>query len=133
MGEDTETPEWKTFWRSLGSTRNSIFTDGVIRYLGIFLETKEDVAREWEERITRKIKARYAKWLSLRAGSTAFGKNIAIKNSVMAIAWYMTNNQTPPDLDDLIAQWEKDTWYFYEAPRAGSESTRQRDMSLKDL
>ena len=103
-----EPDEWKQTWKeTVGEKgRPSIFTDGVIRYLGIFLGTDKQVGAEWEARITKKIQKRYAKWQSLGTASTVFGKNTAIKSSVMSVAWYMTNNQTPPKLDDLIAQWE---------------------------
>ena len=93
-----------------------------MRYLGVFLGAADAVAREWEKRTTAKVRARYAQW-AMRGGPrvrTVFGRNIVVRNSVMAVCWYLVTNQCPPALDDMMAAWEKETWAFVERPRGAT-------------
>lgn len=46
---------------------------------------------------------------------SVYGRNIIVRNSVMAVCWYLVTNQCPPALDDLLATWEKATWAFVES------------------
>ena len=107
----TYMPEWD------GPTEQKLFGEAaVIRYLGVFLGAPEVVAREWTRRVTAKVRARYAQWAVRGGARTLYGRNIVVRNSVMAVAWYLVSNQCPPGLDDMLAAWEKATWQFVESP-----------------
>ena len=91
----------------------------VVRYLGVFLGTSEAVARVWEEKVTGKIRQRYGSWLSQGGARTLFGRNIVVKNSVMAVAWFLVQRQCLPNLDDMLAEWERLTWAYIETTWSG--------------
>ena len=111
LKSSTAMPVWD------GPSESQLFgRESTIRYLGIFLGTPSAVAREWEKRTTARVRARYAQW-SLRGNArTIFGRNIVVRNSVMAVCWYLISNQCPPNLDDMLAAWERETWAFVEQP-----------------
>ena len=90
-----------------------------MRYLGVFLGTNEAVARVWEEKVTGKIRQRYGSWLSQGGARTLFGRNIVVKNSVMAVAWFLVQRQCLPNLDDMLAEWERLTWAYIETTWSG--------------
>ena len=107
----TYMPEWD------GPTEQKLFGEAaVIRYLGVFLGAPEVVAREWTRRVTAKVRARSTQWAVRGGARTLYGRNIVVRNSVMAVAWYLVSNQCPPGLDDMLAAWEKATWQFVESP-----------------
>ena len=108
----THMPAWD------GPAASQLFKDEVVRYLGIFLGTDEQVAREWEKRVTAKIRARYARWLTRGGARSMLGRNIVIKTSVMAVAWYLVSNQTPPNIDDMMSAWERESWRYFEQSAA---------------
>mmetsp|Transcript_81488 Transcript_81488/g.162102 ORF Transcript_81488/g.162102 Transcript_81488/m.162102 type:complete len:115 (-) Transcript_81488:176-520(-) len=54
------------------------------------------------------------------SGCSVYGRNIVVRNSVMAVCWYLVTNQCPPALDDMMAAWEKETWAFVERPRGAT-------------
>ena len=85
----------------------------VVRYLGVFLGAPETVAREWQKRITEKMYARFGRWRERGLPRTRCGRNIVIRNSVFAIAWYMVQSQVHPDLESMMAVWEKAGWQFF--------------------
>ena len=35
-----------------------------------------------------------------------------VKNSVMAVAWFLVERQCPPNLDDMMATWEGLSWEY---------------------
>ena len=45
----------------------------------------------------------------------AGGRNLVIKNSVMALAWFLVQHQVPPDLDHMMDEWYKLSWDFFES------------------
>ena len=47
--------------------------------------------------------------------ATREGRNVVVKNSVFACAWFMVQNQTPPDFEHMLEVWRKYEWTFYEA------------------
>ena len=51
------------------------------------------------------LNSRYACWLSQGGARTLFGRNIVVKNSVMAVAWFLVQRQCLPNLDDMLAEW----------------------------
>ena len=74
-----------------------MFEESVVRYLGVFLGAEEGVAVEWEKRVTSKIRARYKSWLAQGGARTVYGRNIVVKNSVMAVAWFLVQRQCLPN------------------------------------
>ena len=114
LRDSTHMPVWD------GPSAEQLFKDEVVRYLGIFLGTDEQVAREWEKRVTAKIKARYARWLTRGGARSMLGRNIVIKTSVMAVAWYLVSNQTPPNIDDMMSVWERESWRYFEQSAAAA-------------
>lgn len=73
----------------------------MIRYLGIYLGTEEKVAQKWVEKVTEKMYTRFARWRERGLPRTRCGRNVVIRNSVLAVAWYMVQNQVPPTLDTI--------------------------------
>jgi len=131
----------KTFAMRVGSLRNSTYlpqgwiegthintTQTDIRYLGIFLGSSEYVATKWHERITKKMEARFQRWSSTCLPKTSGGRNLVIKSSVMALAWFLVQHQCPPDLDHTMDEWYLKMWGFYEGSSAGRGLARvERD------
>ena len=99
-------------------------TNSLIRYLGIFLGTPEGVARKWEETVTAKMRKRYERWLARGIPRSRRGRNIVIRNHVQACAWYLVQAQTPPNLPQMLDQWQQYAWRFFEAP-ANAEGLQQ--------
>ena len=99
-------------------------TNSLIRYLGIFLGTPEGVARKWEETVTAKLRKRYERWLGRGIPRSRRGRNIVIRNHVQACAWYLVQAQTPPNLPQMLDQWQQYAWRFFEAP-ANAEGLQQ--------
>ena len=85
------------------------FDAPTIRTLGVFLGTSPRVAAEWHKRITKRISERFNTWRTTRMPTTIYGKSIAIKNSVLAIAWFLVNHAAPPEnsLDGLLSKWQE--------------------------
>ena len=48
---------------------------------------------------------------------TRDGRNIVVKNSIFALAWYMIQHQVPPDMEHMMDVWYKMGWNFMERPR----------------
>ena len=92
----------------------------VIRYLGIFLGAPEQVARKWHERVTQKMERRMTEWAQRGMPRTREGRNVVTKNSVFACAWFMVQNQTPPNLEHMLEVWYQQEWGFIEASLASS-------------
>ena len=63
-------------------------TIAALNAINHFLGAEEKVAAVWADRVTKKIRARYGSWLAQGGARTLFGKNIVVKNSVMAVAWW---------------------------------------------
>ena len=94
--------------------------DAIIRYLGIFLGASEDVARKWEAKVTAKMEARFNRWVGKGAPATRTGRNIVIRNSCFALAWFMVAHQYTPQLKDMMNAWSAMGWKFFEmSMRAG--------------
>ena len=45
---------------------------------------------------------------------TTAGKNLVIKNSVMALAWFLIQHQVIPDLEHMLDKWYTMSWSFFE-------------------
>ena len=86
---------------------------GVIRYLGVFLGTTDRVAAEWEKRTTTRIRRKADVWRERRMPVTRAGRGTALRNSILAQAWFLVNNQVPPNLADMMNEWRKEAWAFY--------------------
>ena len=85
---------------------------GILRYLGVFLGVQEGVARGWIARTTKRIEARANRWRERRMPSTRAGRAVALRNSILALAWYLVENQTPPDLEAMMDSWRTTGWEF---------------------
>jgi len=96
----------------------------LVRYLGIHLGTAANVEAQWipptrrapanGKDLTTRMQQRLAQWQTLGVGSTYAGRNLIIKNSVLAKAWYMAELQSVPHLDAIIHKWQRFTWHFIE-------------------
>ena len=89
--------------------------EACIRYLGVFLGTPERVAAKWHLKTTAKIKTKFSKWRATGMPRSTGGRNLVIKNSVMALAWFLVQHQVPPDLDHMMDEWYKLSWDFFES------------------
>ena len=123
----------KTFGLRVGSLRGSSvmppdwdathinFTADVIRYLGIFTGTPTAVLAQWLSRdpgssdLTSRMQRRIALWVSLGVGPTYAGRNLIVKNSVLAMAWFLTEAQTLPDISHILTRWQNMAWSFIES------------------
>ena len=102
-------------------------SDAVVRYLGVFLGASERVAKEWEKKVTAKMQARYDRWISRGAPTTRRGRNIVIRNHVNSLAWYLVQAQTPPQLPQMMDEWRRMGWRFFEmGVNGGGEGQRGR-------
>ena len=90
------------------------FSSGAVRTLGVFLGAPQAVAHEWHKKITARISARLSDWRRTRPPSTLYGKSLALKSSVLAVAWYLIGHQTPPggQLDALLTSWQSEAFRF---------------------
>ena len=91
---------------------NGKTVEGVLRYLGIFLGTKPAVAQVWAERTTERIEERANRWRERRMPATRTGRGVALRNSILAQAWYLVENQTPPNLEEMMNAWRTTGWEF---------------------
>ena len=58
---------------------------------------------------------RFDQWASIGVGSTYAARNLIVKNSVLAMAWYMIESQIPHDPDSVLTFWQRCAWRFVEA------------------
>ena len=101
-------------------------TDPAIRYLGDFFGPASSVRAEWIKPngptdnstptdLTSRMSHRFSQWASLGVSRTYQGRNLVVKNSVLAMAWYLTETQTIPDLDAILTTWQGMAWHYVEA------------------
>ena len=129
----------KTFGYRIGSLRGSTLmppnwnpahvnfnTDPAIRYLGVFFGAMASIRAEWDAPtslndnstptdLTSRMSHRFSQWSSLGVGGTYAGRNLIAKNSVLAMAWYLIENQTLPDIDTVLTKWQRMSWRFVES------------------
>ena len=97
-----------------------------VRYLGIFLGSPDAVLRRWYrdatdasnralDDLTSRMEHRLDQWASLGAAVTYAGRNLIVKNSVLAMAWYMVESQTFEGEDAVFTRWQASAWRFVEA------------------
>ena len=102
------------------------FTEDPIRYLGIFLGTPDKVARKivgdmqeaaWRagKSLTAKVGRRFEEWAEIGVASTYAGRNLIVKNSVLAMVWYTVESQSIAELDSALTEWQRMAWRFVEA------------------
>ena len=110
--------------------RDLTVSSDLVRYLGVFLGDPISVASRWiaprgrrsrshsspRDDLTSLIQARLQQWQTLGAGSTYAGRNLIIKNSSHAKAWYLTEAQTLPSIDHVLRRWQSLAWSFVERP-----------------
>ena len=65
---------------------------------------------------------RFDQWASLGAAVTYAGRNLIVKNSVLAMAWYMVESQTFEGEDAVFTRWQASAWRFVEASVAALRS-----------
>ena len=90
------------------------FANATTRTLGVFMGSSPAVAEEWHKRLTLRVKERFNVWRRNRMPATLYGKSLAVKNSVLAMVWYLIGHQTPPDnaLDRMMSQWQTEAYDF---------------------
>ena len=65
--------------------------------------------------LTSRMSHRFAQWASLGVSRTYQGRNLVVKNSVLAMTWYLAETQTIPDLDAIVTTWQNMAWNFVES------------------
>ena len=72
--------------------------------------------RNRKKNVTSEIITRYNRWIA--GGVLRFHRrrNMAIRNHVNSIAWYLMQAQTPPNLTAMLTAWRAMAWKFFEAP-----------------
>ena len=125
----------KTFLMRIGSLRGSTamppdwspahanFDEDPIRYLGAFFGTTAAILSRWlqapdcpkPDDLTSRMRRRLALWSSFGVGPTYAGRNLILKNSVLAMAWYLTEAQTIPSIDSVLTSWQRMAWIFLES------------------
>jgi hypothetical protein len=86
----------------------------VIRELGIYLGSDQQITNMWTQRVTNCFEERFNLWGKRLLPNTLIGRNPVCKNSVLSLAWYLTEHQTPPDLDALLQSWQDLAWRFFD-------------------
>ena len=56
---------------------------------------------------------RAARSASRQMPKTRAGRGTALKNSILAQAWFLVENQTPADIEQMMESWRKEAWSFY--------------------
>ena len=70
-------------------------------------------------------------WREQRMPVTRAGRGTALRNSILAQAWFLVNNQVPPNLADMMNEWRKEAWAFYgNHGREARGSTNVRHYTL---
>ena len=64
-----------------------------LRYLGVFLGTNKQQLAAYEARTTKRIEDRATLWRERGMPTTREGRCIALRNSILAVSWYLTDNQ----------------------------------------
>ena len=106
----------------------------MIRYLGIYLGADEHVAREWVKRTTKRIRQKADVWRARRMPGTRGGRVTALRNSILAQAWFLVNNQVPPTLASMMNDWRRDAWDFYGNHKPGGNGSTdiRHDTLIQD-
>ena len=106
----------------------------VIRYLGVYLGAEEHVACEWVKRTTKRMRQRADLWRERRMPGTRGGRGTALRNSILAQAWFLVNNQVPPTLAAMMNDWRRDAWDFYGNHKQGSTGSTdiRHDTLIQD-
>ena len=128
----------KTFGMRIGSLRGTSimppdwnplyinFAADLIRYLGTYYGMDSEVLSAWikptsspdnstPDDLTSRMIHRFSQWSSLGVGGTYAGRNLIVKNSVLAMAWYLTESQTIPNIDYVLTKWQALAWNFVES------------------
>ena len=65
---------------------------------------------------------------------TRAGRGTALRNSILAQAWFLVNNQVPPNLADMMNEWRKEAWAFYgnHGREAHGSTTVRHDTLVQD-
>jgi ribonuclease HI len=128
----------KTYGWHLGpNAANSALPDGwtegiditcsrnkVLRYLGIFMGTDEQIETAWHSRTTTKMSDRVKLWRERGMPGTREGRCVALRNSILATGWYLVENQTPSALSAILEKWRRITWNFFSSNRQTAEDAR---------
>ena len=104
--------------------RDLQITQDAVRYLGIFLGAADKVRAVWDTRLTAKMRSRYAKWRERALPRTRGGRNIVVRNSVLSCGWYMVEGQFIDSLADVLEEWRRDAWRFFEGGAPGGSKGR---------
>ena len=87
---------------------------GLIRYLGIFLEAPEKIAKHGnKELVIESKKGNNVVRKEKIMPATRAGRGTALKNSILAQAWFFVENQTPSNIEAMMEDWRKEAWSFY--------------------
>ena len=52
-------------------------------------------------------------WREKRMPATRGGRGTALRNSILAQAWFLVENQVPPNIEAMMEAWRKECWSFY--------------------
>ena len=127
----------KTFGWHLGpNSRNPILPDGwtegvditcnrskVLRYLGVFMGSDAQVDTAWHSRSTTRMAERVRMWRERGVPSTREGRCIALRNSILAVGWYLVENQTPNSMSATLEKWRRLAWNFLATSRQHADDT----------
>jgi hypothetical protein len=107
--------------------KHIIFSSDPVRYLGILLGIPEKVATAWcadartaahgalKRDLTSTVHRSFNEWGVLGVGSTYAGRNLIVKNSVLAKVWYVVESQLIASSDAHLTAWQQSAWRFVEA------------------
>ena len=63
---------------------------------------------------------------------TRAGRNVVIRNSVLALAWYLCEHQPLPNLESMMNTWREDVWDFIaRGAIAAANGTRRGHTNVK--
>ena len=55
--------------------------------------------------LTQRMERRLTSWAAIGTSATYAGRNLVLKNSVLAMAWYTIESQTIPDINICLSRW----------------------------
>ena len=103
-----------------------------LRYLGVYLGTDEQQLQAWAARTSGRISKRAQLWIDRGLPSTREGRCIALRNSILALSWFLVDNQIPTGLEELMEQWRKVGWQFF-ARGSGSRGSAHVATPIRQL
>ena len=101
--------------------------EAALRYLGTFLGTDPQQIRAWNKRTTERIESRIEMWRSRGMPATREGRCVALRNSILAVSWYLVDNQVPHGVEGVMEKWRRLSWSFFASGKRRGNTNSTND------